>query len=190
MFHLIVREEQRRLQAEKEQEENASLRAAQKQLTKEQKEAREKLMKQYGYVSEGEEEEEGEKKKKEELLQKDRRRGKTVPTSGKSPPFSLKYNCYANCQSIDPLLEANRNADIVKEKEQQRRDQMKHASEKEKERNRMLQQNVTTELFQAVQVSMCLTALKIHRDFRSQTSCAHLRCCEQWTVEGSGRQTK
>lgn len=41
---------------------------------------------------------------------------------------------------IDPLLAANRNAEMIKEKEQQRRDQMKQASDKEKERNRLLQQ--------------------------------------------------
>lgn len=40
---------------------------------------------------------------------------------------------------IDPLLAANRNADIVKEKEQARREELKKAADKEKERNRMLQ---------------------------------------------------
>ncbi|KAI9478406.1 MAG: hypothetical protein EXX96DRAFT_482899 [Benjaminiella poitrasii] len=76
-----VREEERRLKAEKEQEENLSLRTAQKQLTKEEKAAREKLMAQYGYVAEGDENEE----KKEEatvLSPRDRRRGKTLPAKG------------------------------------------------------------------------------------------------------------
>lgn len=41
---------------------------------------------------------------------------------------------------LDPLLAANRNADIIKEQEQARREQMKQASDKEKERNKMLQE--------------------------------------------------
>lgn len=42
--------------------------------------------------------------------------------------------------NLDPLLAANRNADIIKEKEQAKREQMKIASDKEKERNKMLQE--------------------------------------------------
>lgn len=41
---------------------------------------------------------------------------------------------------VDPLLAANRNADMIKEKEQAKREQMKIASDKEKERNKMLQE--------------------------------------------------
>ncbi|CAO3645509.1 unnamed protein product [Mucor fragilis] len=114
-----AREEERRIKAEKEQEENVSLRTAQKQMTKEQKVARDKLMQQYGYVADGSDDE----NKKEEpavLTPRDRRRGKTLPTA-------------------DPLLAANRNADIVKEKEQARREELKKTADREKERNRMLQ---------------------------------------------------
>jgi hypothetical protein len=49
-------------------------------MTKEQKEAREKLMQQYGYVAEGDEEEE--KAEPTELTPRDRRRGKTLPVAG------------------------------------------------------------------------------------------------------------
>lgn len=76
-----AREEERRIKAEKEQEENVSLRTAQKQMTKEQKVARDKLMQQYGYVADGSDDE----NKKEEpavLTPRDRRRGKTLPTAG------------------------------------------------------------------------------------------------------------
>ncbi|KAL0139880.1 hypothetical protein V8B55DRAFT_1502157 [Mucor lusitanicus] len=114
-----AREEERRIRAEKEQEENVSLRTAQKQLTKEQKEARDKLMQQYGYVADGSDDE-SKKEEPTELTPRDRRRGKTLPVA-------------------DPLLAANRNADIVKEKEQARREELKKAADKEKERNRMLQ---------------------------------------------------
>lgn len=49
-------------------------------MTKEQKEAREKLMQQYGYVAEGDDEEE--KTEPTELSPRDRRRGKTLPVAG------------------------------------------------------------------------------------------------------------
>jgi hypothetical protein len=49
-------------------------------MTKEQTEAREKLMQQYGYVAEGDEEEE--KAEPTELTPRDRRRGKTLPVAG------------------------------------------------------------------------------------------------------------
>jgi DUF438 domain-containing protein len=75
-----AREEERRLRAEKEQEENSTLRSAQKQMNKEQKEARNKLMQQYGYVADGDEEEE--KTEPTELTPRDRRRGKTLPVGG------------------------------------------------------------------------------------------------------------
>lgn len=77
-----VREEERRLKAVKEQEVNSVLRSAQKQMSKEQKEARDKLMQQYGYVADGDEEEE--EAEPTELTPRDRRRGKTLPTGGKS----------------------------------------------------------------------------------------------------------
>ncbi|CEP16563.1 hypothetical protein [Parasitella parasitica] len=112
-----AREEERRVKAEKEHEENATLRTAQKQLSKEQKDARDKLMQQYGYVADGDDEDK--KEEPTDLTPRDRRRGKTLPTD-------------------DPLLAANRNADIVREKEQAHREGLKQASEKEKERNRML----------------------------------------------------
>ncbi|GAA5801341.1 hypothetical protein HPULCUR_006787 [Helicostylum pulchrum] len=114
-----LREEERRLKAEKEQEINSALRSAQKQLSKEQKEARDKLMQQYGYVADGGDDEE--ESEPTDLTPRDRRRGKTLP-------------------SQDPLLSANRNADMIKEKEQLRREEMKLASDKEKERNKMLQE--------------------------------------------------
>lgn len=68
------------MKAEKEEEENRALRNAQKQLSKDQKEAREKLMQQYGYVAEGGEEEE--ETETSELTPRDRRRGKTLPAQG------------------------------------------------------------------------------------------------------------
>lgn len=94
-------------------------------------------MQQYGYVADGEEEEKKEEPK--ELTPRDRRRGKTLPQTTAGTKLDLlkrktKIKCF-----IDPLLEANRNAANVREKEQQRREQMKQASDKEKERNRMLQ---------------------------------------------------
>lgn len=122
-----AREEERKSRAEKEQEENSALRSAQKQMTKEEKEARDKLMQQYGYVAEGGEEEE--EAQPTELTPRDRRRGKTLPVP-------------------DPLLAANRNAELVKEKEQARREQMKQASDKEKERNKMLQEKQKKEKVQ------------------------------------------
>ncbi|KAF1803069.1 hypothetical protein FB192DRAFT_1366268 [Mucor lusitanicus] len=76
-----AREEERRIRAEKEQEENVSLRTAQKQLTKEQKEARDKLMQQYGYVADGSDDE-SKKEEPTELTPRDRRRGKTLPVAG------------------------------------------------------------------------------------------------------------
>ncbi|KAI8988602.1 hypothetical protein BDF20DRAFT_833436 [Mycotypha africana] len=85
-----VREEERRLKAEKEQEENRQLRNAQKELSKEQKEAREKLMQQYGYVTEGGDDEDGESRKVDELASlspKDRRKNKhasAAPSIGQS----------------------------------------------------------------------------------------------------------
>lgn len=79
-FFVSAREEERRLRAEKEQEVNSVLRSAQKQVSKEQKEARDKLMQQYGYVADGDEEEEEEEPS--ELTPRDRRRGKTLPTGG------------------------------------------------------------------------------------------------------------
>lgn len=51
-------------------------------MSKEQKEARDKLMQQYGYVADGDEEEE--EAEPTELTPRDRRRGKTLPTGGKS----------------------------------------------------------------------------------------------------------
>lgn len=56
-------------------------------MTKEQKEAREKLMQQYGYVADGEEEEK--KPEPTELTPRDRRRGKTLPTQGMISPFAV-----------------------------------------------------------------------------------------------------
>ncbi|KAI7892482.1 uncharacterized protein EV154DRAFT_418603 [Mucor mucedo] len=76
-----VREEERRLKAEKEQEVNSVLRSAQKQMSKEQKEARDKLMQQYGYVADGGDDDE-EEAEPTELSPRDRRRGKTLPTGG------------------------------------------------------------------------------------------------------------
>ncbi|KAG1063589.1 hypothetical protein G6F42_027177 [Rhizopus arrhizus] len=76
-------------------------------------------MQQYGYVADGSDDE-SKKEEPTELTPRDRRRGKTLPVA-------------------DPLLAANRNADIVKEKEQARREELKKAADKEKERNRMLQ---------------------------------------------------
>ncbi|KAI7906113.1 uncharacterized protein BX663DRAFT_581397 [Cokeromyces recurvatus] len=81
-----AREEERRLKAEKEQEENVSLRIAQKQLTKEEKLEREKLMAQYGYVAEGDEDDE-KKEEVTELSPRDRRRGKTLPPKGSNSFF-------------------------------------------------------------------------------------------------------
>lgn len=92
MFWILAREEERKSRAEKEQEENSALRSAQKQLTKEQKEARDKLMQQYGYVAEGGEEEE--EAQPTELTPRDRRRGKTLPVPG-----NVVY-----CWSYTPLL--------------------------------------------------------------------------------------
>ncbi|KAI8374859.1 hypothetical protein BD560DRAFT_393445 [Blakeslea trispora] len=91
-----LREEERRIQAEKEQEENASLRTAQKQLTKEQKQAREHLMRQYGYVSEGEEEKETEEPKQ--------RRGKPTTSAGK------EKKTYNGCSSLSLTLFARSTA--------------------------------------------------------------------------------
>lgn len=79
-FFLLVREEERRLRAEKEQEVNSVLRSAQKQMTKEQKEARDNLMQQYGYVADGDDDEE--EAEPTELTPRDRRRGKTLPVAG------------------------------------------------------------------------------------------------------------
>ncbi|RCH86240.1 hypothetical protein CU098_009362, partial [Rhizopus stolonifer] len=111
-----VREEERRAKAEQEKLQDDAIRAKQKKLTKEEKEAREKLMREYAYVADGEEE--GAETKNEGEHPKDRRRGKNNAPS-------------------DPLLTANRNSDMIKEKEQLRREQMRIAHEKEKERNKI-----------------------------------------------------
>lgn len=76
-----AREEERRIRAEKEQEENLTLRTAQKQLSKEQKLARDQLMQQYGYVADGSDDED-KKEEPTELTPRDRRRGKTLPVAG------------------------------------------------------------------------------------------------------------
>lgn len=81
MYEYKVREEERRLKAEKEQEINSALRSAQKQLSKEQKETRDKLMQQYGYVADGGDDEE--ESEPTDLTPRDRRRGKTLPSQGK-----------------------------------------------------------------------------------------------------------
>lgn len=82
-----VREEERRLKAEKEQEVNSALRSAQKQLSKEQKEARDKLMQQYGYVADGGDDEE--ESEPTDLTPRDRRRGKTLPSQGKKNRLNM-----------------------------------------------------------------------------------------------------
>ncbi|KAI8647429.1 hypothetical protein BD408DRAFT_408543 [Parasitella parasitica] len=81
-----AREEERRIQAEKEQEENVALRTTQKQISKEQKEARDKLMQQYGYVADGNDDDD-KKEEPAELTPRDRRRGKTLPEAGKLLPW-------------------------------------------------------------------------------------------------------
>ncbi|KAF9198006.1 hypothetical protein BGZ49_001306 [Haplosporangium sp. Z 27] len=88
-----------------------------KNMTKEERKKRDALLAQYGYdLDEMVEGADGEM----EIVYKDR--------SSKSS---------SNVASSDPLLMANNNADIVKQKEAQRRAEMKKASENEKERNKL-----------------------------------------------------
>ncbi|KAG0246257.1 hypothetical protein B0O80DRAFT_254346 [Mortierella sp. GBAus27b] len=87
-----------------------------KNMTKEERKKRDALLAQYGYdLDEMVEGDNGEM----EIVYKDR--------SGSS----------STTKSSDPLLLANNNADIVKQKEAQRRAEMKKASENEKERNKL-----------------------------------------------------
>ncbi|KAG0328364.1 hypothetical protein BGZ99_005547 [Dissophora globulifera] len=91
-----------------------------KNMTKEERKKRDALLAQYGYdLDEMVEGDDGEM----EIVYKDRSGG---GSSSKS-----------NVASTDPLLMANTNADIVKNKESQRRAEMKKASESEKERNKL-----------------------------------------------------
>ncbi|KAF8906933.1 hypothetical protein BGZ58_006235, partial [Dissophora ornata] len=89
-----------------------------KNMTREERKKREALLAQYDYdqdeIVEGED---GEM----EIVYKDRSGGSTK----------------TNVASSDPLLMANTNADIVKNKEAQRRAEMKKASDTEKERNKL-----------------------------------------------------
>ncbi|KAI9255318.1 hypothetical protein BY458DRAFT_442365 [Sporodiniella umbellata] len=110
-----VREQARREQDALEKQRELEHRSQPKVFTKEEKLARQKLMQDYAYVAE---EEETIQTKNETDL-KDRRRGKGNP----SP--------------VDPLMVANRNAEAIKEAEQNRREQMKQAHEKERERNKL-----------------------------------------------------
>ncbi|KAF9115580.1 hypothetical protein BGX27_007317 [Mortierella sp. AM989] len=88
-----------------------------KNMTKEERKKREALLAQYAYdLDEMVEGDDGEM----EIMYKDRS-GKSSSAGGSS----------------DPLLMANNNADIVKQKDAQRRAEMKKASENEKERNKL-----------------------------------------------------
>ncbi|CAM0136707.1 hypothetical protein VKS41_003516 [Umbelopsis sp. WA50703] len=93
-----------------------SRRMAPKQMTKEERARRERLMREYGYdledVVEGANGE-------TEIVYKDRSKKATAE---------------------DPLLMSNRNSDIIKEQEKNRRDQMKQQSEIEKERIKQQQE--------------------------------------------------
>ncbi|KAL1936783.1 hypothetical protein VTP01DRAFT_917 [Rhizomucor pusillus] len=110
------REKARQAQLEKERQEAAEARqSSAKQLTKEERAQREKLMQQYGYdLDEIRENEQGEA----EVVYKDRSNSKR--------------------SNEDSVLGANRNAEIIKQQEQQRREQMKKQVEAERERNKML----------------------------------------------------
>ncbi|KAF9910685.1 hypothetical protein BX616_010797 [Lobosporangium transversale] len=89
-----------------------------KNMTKEERKKREALLAQYAYdLDEMVEGEDGEM----EIRYKDRSASSSGPKTSSS----------------DPLLMANTNADIVKQKEAQRRAEMKKASENEKERNKL-----------------------------------------------------
>ncbi|KAI1314924.1 hypothetical protein EDD11_001561 [Mortierella claussenii] len=90
-----------------------------KNMTKEERKKREALLAQYAYdLDEMVEGEDGEL----EIVYKDR---------------SSKSSATGSGASSDPLLMANNNADIVKQKEALRRAEMKKASENEKERNKL-----------------------------------------------------
>lgn len=87
-----------------------------KTMTKEERKKRDALLAQYGYdLDEMVEGADGEM----EIVYKDRSKGSS-----------------AGVNTSDPLLMANNNADIVKQKEALRRADMKKASENEKERNK------------------------------------------------------
>jgi hypothetical protein len=90
-----------------------------KDMTKEERKKREALLAKYAYdLDEMVEGEDGET----EIQYKDR---------------SGTKNSAGGSKSSDPLLAANTNADIVKQKEAQRRVEMKKANDVEKERNRL-----------------------------------------------------
>ncbi|KAI9012123.1 hypothetical protein CLU79DRAFT_770632 [Phycomyces nitens] len=105
----------RRIEEEKQREEEKRMAAlGRKELSKEEREKRERLLQQYSY---GGTEDSDDEQNTGEKSSKDKR---TVGTQ-------------------DEVMVANRNAEIIKEKEALRRKQMKQESEVEKERNKMLQ---------------------------------------------------
>ncbi|KAL0089657.1 hypothetical protein J3Q64DRAFT_1729586 [Phycomyces blakesleeanus] len=110
------REKARQAEQEKLREEEKQLAALnrRKELSKEEREKRERLLQQYSY---GAPETSDSEQTATEAHPKDKR----------------------VVASQDHLLVANRNADVIKEQEAFRREQMRHESELEKERNKMLQ---------------------------------------------------
>ncbi len=116
-----------------------SLRNPKKQLTKEERKKREKLLARYSYdLDEVVENEDGEA----EIQYKDRSETKGI-NDGR---YYFIINIIKLFISINKssfilhkdLLQANRNAEQVKQKEQLQREQMKKQHEEEKERNRKL----------------------------------------------------
>jgi hypothetical protein len=109
-----------------------SRRMAPKQLTKEEKAQRERLMREYGYdLEEVVEGADGET----EILFKDRSKKSTgkISLKGNEHLIEVLFS-HPPFLGDDPLLMKNQNASKIKEEEQRRREKMKQDSEREKER--------------------------------------------------------